>query len=57
MPNNQNLKNIDADIAQTDPDFFYREAITELGRLNDRRFARAAAIGVFTYAILYFLTH
>lgn len=46
---------------QADPDFFYREAIMELGRLNDRRFARvvnsADALGVLTFALLYFLTH
>ena len=46
---------------QTNVNFFYREAISELGRFNDRRFARSVsrslALSVFAYAILYFLTH
>jgi hypothetical protein len=44
---------------RTDDDFFYREAITELGRYNDRRFSRSVsrtiAVSIFICAILYFL--
>ena len=42
-------------------DFFYREAITELGRINDRQFARmvnrTVAGSILLVAILYFLAN